>query len=327
MIPGMNRNTFCGILVFFAALIVSFSARAASYRVAVGETLTLDVPSVSIGYVDKAIWACANPAVEFVSKSTVSATVRVTASFEGYAVVELVYVEKYVDGRGFTRANTYTEDFYVSCSTGSSGGGQTAATSISVEPEIEVAIGKTAEIGYELYPEGSTADVFVSLYPGTYFNSVSVNTRENSIEGIARSAGIETVTVYFRDENGDKVSSDCKVTVFDPTWVAPESMSVKPVLLMAKGTRTRILPVLSPRKATTLYTWKSDNMSVAYDTGGGEIFAKDCGSANITVRTANGLTAKCNVIVVDELPDIPGFSSALDRAADMISVTETDVIR
>lgn len=322
----MNSNILTKVLVLLAAAAVYHGAYAASYTVGVGETLTLDVPSVSLGYVDKAIWACSCPQISFLSKSTVSATIEVTAPFEGYAVVELVYVERYMDYRGFTRANTYTEDFYVSCS-GGQDGPSSEAKSISVEPEIDVEIGKEARIYYRLYPDGSDADVYVRNYPGTYFNSITLNSRERYIEGIARDAGIESVTVYFDNENGEEVSAVCNVTVYDPDWITPESIRMKSVLLMAKGGRQRILPVLYPNTATTLYTWETDNKDVAYDTGDGEIYAKDCGTANITVRTSNGLTAVCNVLVVEQVPSVPGMSAALERASEMVYLTETDIIR
>ena len=49
---------------------------AQSVYIGENETVSLSVPNVSPGYVDKAIWACSNPAITFIDKSTTSATIK-----------------------------------------------------------------------------------------------------------------------------------------------------------------------------------------------------------------------------------------------------------
>lgn len=310
-------------------IIFSFSERAysQSYSIGVGESLILNVPSVSMGYVGKAIWACSNSAIKFVNKSTQSATITALESFDGYATVELVYVEIYVDRKGFTRANTYSKNYYIRCKTGASeGGGSAAAVSLSVEPEIKVAIGEKAKIHYNLYPEGSTAELYCSRYPGKYFFALTLYKNGGYFEGLARSVGVENVTVYFYNDKKETVSAKCKVTVYDPTWTAPQALSLPNVLLLTVGETQKLLPLLTPSNATALYEWSSDNSSVA-SMADGVVKAKSAGTANITLKTSNGLMSQCTVIVVADNVQIPGLGKALSRASDMLKTAENEIVK
>lgn len=321
----MNVNTLIKLSILLIAFLATEKVYSQSYSIEVGETLTLNVPTVSLGYVDKAIWACSNSAISFASKSTLSAKITALKTFEGYATVELVYVEKYVDHKGFTRANTYTKNYHIYCKTNGENS-SSVATSISVEPEIKVAIGERANIYYHLYPKGSTIELWTSNSPGKYFNSLTFHKDDGYVEGIARSAGVENVSVYFYNEKDERVSATCKVTVYDPTWVEPTSMSVPNVLLLTVGETKKLLPILTPSSATTLYEWSSDNYSVA-SVSEGNIKAQKTGTANITIKTSNSLMSQCTVIVSKDKIQIPGFSKALNRVSDLLKSAENENVK
>lgn len=108
-----HNKLFVVLFLLFIGFLLNGKAIAQSVYVGENETVSLSVPNVSPGYVDKAIWACSNSAIAFVDKSTTSATIKAVKSFDEYATVELLYVQKYVDAKGFTRAITYTKNFYV----------------------------------------------------------------------------------------------------------------------------------------------------------------------------------------------------------------------
>lgn len=322
----MRKKVIFKLAMLLMAFSLVASAYGQTYSVGVGETATLNVPSVSLGYVDKAIWACSNSAISFVSKSTSSATIKVMKDFEGYAKVELVYVAKYVDSKGFTRANTYSKDFYVSCKNGSSTGGTaSAATSISTIPEIKVAIGEKAKIHYTLYPQGSTAKLYAKSSNTTCFSSVTLHEADSYAEGYARNVGTANVSVYFYDSNDDMKSSSCKVTVYDPTWTEPQSMSVPSVKLFSVGEKKKIMPYLTPRNATTLYEYSTDASSVAAILNS-SVYAKKEGLANIKVKTANGLKGTCTAVVVQDKTQHPGLGKALTRAAGMLDTAEIEIV-
>ena len=296
-----------------------------TYNIEIGETLQLNVPSVPLGYVDKAIWACSNSAITFINKSEISATIKATKNFDGYAIVELVYVEKYLNNEGHTRANTYCKKFYVSCIGNSENNSNQSATSILIQPELTVEIGEQVKIPYQLLPIGSTADIWSGSYPGTYFNGLTLNEQEQYVKGWARSAGTDEVTLYFYDEDDNKISATCIVTVCDPTWILPESIDAPAVILLSKGEQYRILPSLYPKTATTLYEWKSDNTTIA-SISQGTVKANNIGTTDITIKTSNGLLEKCSIIVVEDKTQFKGMSSALNRAANILKIAE-DIIQ
>lgn len=323
----MRLNSIIKLAIMLIIFPFMGKAYGQTYSIEVGETLTLDVPSVSMGYVDKAIWACSNSAISFISKSELSAKITALQPFTGYATVELIYVERYVDSKGFTRANTYTKDYYISCKTGISDGGSSAsATSIVVEPEIKVPIGEKAKIHYHLYPDGSTAELYSSRYPGSYFTGLRFYKENDYVEGIAKSVGIEDVTIYFYNEKEEKVSASCKVIVYDPTWIEPQSMNLPEFLLLTIGDTKKLLPTFVPSSATTLRQWSSDNSTVAY-VSNESIIAKSAGIANITLKTSNGLMGVCTVVVLQDDMRMPGLTKALNRVAEMLRAAENENVK
>lgn len=312
-------------LLLFTCLFCCNLSFGQTYNIEIGETLQLNVPSVPLGYVDKAIWACSNSAITFINKSEISAMIKATKNFDGYAIVELVYVEKYLNNKGHTRANTYYKKFYVSCIGNSENNSIQSATSILIQPELTVEIGEQVKIPYQLLPIGSTADIWSTSYPGTHFNGLTTNEQEQYVKGWARSAGTDEVTLYFYDEDDNKISATCIVTVCDPTWILPESIDAPAVLLLSKGEQYRILPSLYPKTATTLYEWKSDNTTIA-SISQGTVKANNIGTTDITIKTSNGLLEKCSIIVVEDKTQFKGMSSALSRAANMLKIAE-DIIQ
>lgn len=320
----MKRLKF---LFLFFFLTISVGLHAEIVKLKVGESVNLYVPEVPLGYVDYVIWGCSSSSISFVNKSTVSATIKIEQAFEGYATVELVYVEKYVDNKGWTRANTYRKEFYIGCigETGT-GNSQSKAESILVTPVMDVEIGEKAIIAYQLLPEGSSAEVWSTTYPGTFFNGITHYKQNCYIQGYARAVGKERVTLYFYNAKDEKISATCMVSVYDPTWIKPESMELLPILVLSKGDDKKILPSLTPRNATTLFEWSSDNSAIVniYD---GEIITKDCGTVIVTVKTSNGLFKRCRVIVVDDKSKYKGIDMAAERIAEMSRIVENEIIR
>lgn len=295
-----------------------------NYKVKVGETLRITVPDVSLGYVDKAIWACNNPAISFIEKSELSATIKVISAFAGYATIELVYVEKYVDNKGFTRANTYYTTYNVSCIDGNSGNTQQHATGISVIPNLSVPIGEERKITYQLIPAGSSAKLYAESSPGTHFNGLYFYPN-GDLTGHARSVGEDEVILSFINDNNEEVKAICHVTVYDPTWISPQAMNLTPIVLLTPKESFRLFPRLTPKKATTLYKWSSENWEIA-SVNGGLVYARKTGVTDIRVVTTNGLQKKSTIIVLDNLSEYPGIEAALGRNAKMLQIVEEEII-
>ncbi len=318
------KNLFKLIFFIVVYLWSAESIFANTFRLNVGEEQYLKVPNVSLGYVDKAIWTCSTPGVVFVSKSEAGATVKIRQYFEGTATVELLYVERYTDSKGFTRANTYTKNYYLTCIYNGSDASRTAK-SIFIEPEKIVKIGEKVRIDYKLLPEGSTAKVSAYSSPGTFFNSITNFNDNQYIEGWARSTGIDNVTVSFT-VGDETISATCKILVEDPTWTAPTAISVEPIYFLALNDKLVIKPVLTPAKANTIYDWKIDDKKVVsfYD---GEFHAIGEGMATVKITTTNGLTATLLIVVKESSPEILGLKKAMKRVGTLMNKTETELIK
>jgi len=107
------RKKLC--LLFFFLSFFSSPSFSENYLLDVGEEQTLLVPDVPLGFVDHTVWACDKENIVFVEKDNSGAKVKVTSYFEDYATVSLIYVSKYYDNKGFTRAYTGTKYYTIQC--------------------------------------------------------------------------------------------------------------------------------------------------------------------------------------------------------------------
>ncbi len=114
-------------------------------------------------------------------------------------------------------------------------------TELIVEPEIRVAIREKPRFHTRLFQRGSNAKIYYSCKPGTYFNSIVNHTDGYYLEGWARAAGEERLRVYFYDKNDESVSAYCTVTVYDPTWTTPQSLSIQPIMLLKEKNQNACL--------------------------------------------------------------------------------------
>ena len=77
----------------------------------------------------------------------------------------------------------------------------------------------------------------------------------------------------------------------------PTNITLPSSLTLNVGEFVTLTPTLYPSGAETQLSWSSSNSSVASVSSSGKVFGGDVGSANITVRTSNGLSATCRVTV------------------------------
>ena len=111
-----------------------------------------------------------------------------------------------------------------------------------------------------------------------------------------------TVAETYAKENGFKFIA---LDVSDPTSVSLNKTS----LALEIGKSYTLTKTVSPSNAATSYTWRSSNTSVATVDSNGKVTAKKAGTATITVKTSNGKTATCKVIVNLPTPQITGLAN------------------
>ena len=145
---------------------------------------------------------------------------------------------------------------------------------------------------------GKTSNLRATVYPSNASNKKctwsSSNTRVATVDsnGKVTAKQVGTATITVKTANGKTAS--CNVTV----QAVPTSVSLNKTSLTLDVSKSYTLTkTVSPSNAVTSYTWSSSNTSVATVDGNGKVTAKKAGTATITVKTANGKTASCNVTV------------------------------
>ena len=157
-------------------------------------------------------------------------------------------------------------------------------SSVSIKSSITMEIGETYTLTPTVTPSGAeTSYTWAS-------DKSSVASVSSSGKVTAKSAGTANITVTT--DNGK--TATCKVTV---SAKSVTSVSVKSSLSLEVGDTYTLTPTITPSDAETSLTWSSDKNSVATVSQYGVVTAKDAGTANITVKTANGKTATCKVTV------------------------------
>lgn len=103
-----------------------------------------------------------------------------------------------------------------------------------------------------------------------------------------------TYTIYAKDSAGNETLKNVTVTIQKPT-----KLSILTKKTLKVGTTYTLKPTLTPRNVKTGLTFTSSNKKVAtVNSKTGKILAKNKGTTYISVRTQNGLIAKCKLIVV-----------------------------
>lgn len=90
------------------------------------------------------------------------------------------------------------------------------------------------------------------------------------------------------------------------------SLSIKKATLYKGATKTILATVLPANAESKAVTWKSDDRSVATVNSIGIVTAKSAGTAKITAKTVNGITASCTVTVKLYAPKITVISNAVN---------------
>ena len=157
-------------------------------------------------------------------------------------------------------------------------------TKVSIDDLLTLTIGESATLTPTLKPSNAS-----TTYSWSSDNSqvASVN---SSGEVTARKKGLARITVTTA--NG--LSDYCDVTVYAPS---PSSVSIKKSITLEVGQSETLTPTLSPSNAETSYTWSSSDSDIASVSSNGTVKGNAPGTANVTVKTANGKTASCQVTV------------------------------
>lgn len=157
--------------------------------------------------------------------------------------------------------------------------------------EIEMEVGDSYPLTY-----GFSYDNDYTSYADAYFSCTSSCV---SVTQRGRVTALEPGTAYVNVYS--KISANtpyCKVTVKE---VPPTNVSLTAPDPIYIGQTVKLTPRLYPSNAQTTYSWSSSNKTVA-TVSSGSVTGQSAGTARITVTTANGLSASCDVEVYKPVP-------------------------
>ena len=116
------------------------------------------------------------------------------------------------------------------------------------------------------------------------------------------SLGVDSDSIVFINPANDDilvtvVNTESKVTVVEKP-VAAEGIALnKTSIKLVSGDKEKLVATLTPANSAAEFTWTSSNNEVATVANDGTVTAVAKGTAVITVKTDNNLTATCNVTV------------------------------
>lgn len=142
-----------------------------------------------------------------------------------------------------------------------------------------------------------TATVTPSNATNKAITWTSSNTNVATVSnGIVRSVGNGAAIITARTANGK--TAVCAITVDASVHATGLSLNATGFSLTAQGETRQLVATVSPVNATNkAVSWSTSNGSVASVTQSGLVKAVGNGTATITARTANGLTATARVTV------------------------------
>lgn len=143
------------------------------------------------------------------------------------------------------------------------------------------------QINATIFPSNATA-----LTPKWESSNSQVAEVNQSGYVTAKSEGKTTIKCSASDDSGVYVTCEISVSNYKPTSISlPQSITIG-----VKET-TPLTCTIQPSNATTTLSWSSANEQIASVTKDGVIKGIKEGSTVITVKTSEGLSAKCNVTV------------------------------
>lgn len=269
-------------MLLLVLLICHIVGYAASYSGSVGETIYLPTPNVSVGYIDKAVWACSSPCISFVSKSESGAEIKIVKAFTGTVQVELVYVQTWVTTDGKRQQNTYSTYYNITCT----GGGSSSqnATSISIPEHTKLKMGETTTIEVKVTPEGSNPGTLSYSWNPYGIMSASMPTN-TSVKIFTLSPGTTTLTLT----NEDGLSASGTIEVIEPDimeTVAPTTILLPTQLTLHLGQTFNIKPIILPSNSITSLRFDRHGKAITVSNDG-KIEAVQPGSSNIEVYSYN----------------------------------------
>ena len=267
------------IFQFMLSMLFPVLAEAESVTMNVGDSKTL-YPSIlpTLTLAGQPAWISNNPdVVQVYSFNMYSCTIKALKPSDRPVIVQCSYYYRVLNG-SYVYQLQGAVDYEVTVES-------IKPQSISVYPtNVTIDIGDTRTMEINVFP--SNADKSVTW--SSTDNTVAYVHGDNMLEAFGKG----TATVTATTPNG--LHASCEVTVIH---IEPTSVSLPAEISLIEGKYTSLKAELLPAGATSHLTWKSADEEIAEVTTSGGVIAVSPGTTTVTVKTSNGLTAACKVIV------------------------------
>ena len=172
--------------------------------------------------------------------------------------------------------------------------GKTATCKITVQPPAsKISLNKsTLYLGV-----GEKFQLTSSVQSGTASAKRGFSSSNNNIcytSGSGQLTAKKTGTAYITVKTFNGKTAQCKVVVQPP---ANKINLNKSTLYLGVGEKFQLTSWVDSGTASTKRAWSSSNNNICYTSSSGQLTAKKTGTAYITVKTFNGKTAQCKVVV------------------------------
>lgn len=171
--------------------------------------------------------------------------------------------------------------------------------------------------------QGTSEQIQVTFKPSdTTYTNVSYKSSNSSIvsvdsNGYVKAVAPGTATITVMSEYNSRVKAECNITVIA---TKAESISLnKSSIELNKGDSSYLTYTIKPTGVDSSVSWTSNNTNIATVDANGNVYAKNAGTATITVTTDNGKSDSCKVTVKN-----PVTSIKLNKHSTTIAVGKTE---
>ena len=203
--------------------------------------------------------------------------------------------------------------------------GLTASCNVNVEARFIEVTGISLDQSELNLTEGDTAWLNATVFPDDATDrTLTWTSSDESVVRVSENGEVTAVapgnaTVTVTSSNG--MTTSCSVTVTARVIAVTEVVLDNTSLEMTEGDTVSLTATVNPADATDkTLTWTSSDASVASVSANGEVKALKAGTAIITVSSANGKTATCEVNVAKKIIEVTSVS--LDQTK--LELTEGD---
>ena len=178
----------------------------------------------------------------------------------------------------------------------------TATTSNGLSSTCEVTVYKPVPSSIKLsenflnIPVGNSETLTYSVSPSNAIYTTTWSSDNTAVATVNNSGTITAVapgTAYVTVLTDNGYSDRCMIQV--PPL--PESIALPENVTLGLGKTYQLACNVYPTDAMSSYTWSCSDLTIASVNNNGVVTARGVGTAVITVRSANGLVANCNVTV------------------------------